>query len=312
MSILRGEPASELSLESTTERLAASARQAARPGLHWIAGVAYQGFNLGWTFGVVVAAPLVSSLPGDGGFGSLEWGVRLDLLKLVTADSWPWLLLLLPIFARLVSGLAALALPEDWYAPNARGRPRKAPGGRRLWAAARGLVWATVGLWLQVLIMMFGAVVIFLGPTRLFMEMIGLARDDPFGVLLTGASLALIAFYGFVLSVLFQISLHSLVQNRRGVASALLHGWRIAKNSPIATARATIVDALLYFGSWATSMALVIGAVYLSGMASPMLLISGTCVFVLEGVVGGTRCAYWARTYHVLGGVSIREGAPGA
>ena len=106
--------------------------------------------------------------------------------------------------------------------------------------------------------------------------------------------------YSFLLSILFQIALHSLVQNRRGVGSSLLHAWRIAKNDPMATARATLVDAVL---------CLTIIAIHLVGSLSLRIEILGiplivVFVLIVDSFAGCTRCAYWARAYQALGGIS--------
>jgi hypothetical protein len=114
--------------------------------------------------------------------------------------------------------------------------------------------------------------------------------------------------YGFLLSVLFQLSLHSLVRNRRGVGSALLHAWRIARNDPFATTRAVLVDAVLY-----VTVLAVHGVVWLAWSLSGelVLLLLVPLSLCIEAIVGGTRCAYWSSAYEGLGGISTVDDQPG-
>ena len=111
-----------------------------------------------------------------------------------------------------------------------------------------------------------------------------------------------------MLSVLFQLALHSLAQNRRGAASALQHAWRIARNDPAATARATAVDAVLYF----TILSLVVGLKAVQhALSLPEILLS-IPYLVLVGFGGCARCAFWARAYQSLGGIRTWVAAEGA
>ena len=144
-------------------------------------------------------------------------------------------------------------------------------------------------------------------------DLMGLGPDNPVTVLIAGAVGVAIYVYGFVLSVLFQIALHSLVQNRRGVGSALLHAWRIAKNDPMATVRATVVDAIVFLVAWTTIFVYLelLGTLPLPRIAGLVTVIPA---FALEGLIGCARCAYWARAYEALGGISTlpTEAAPAA
>jgi len=108
-----------------------------------------------------------------------------------------------------------------------------------------------------------------------------------------------LAIYALLLSVLYQLGLQSLAQNRRGVASAVRHAWRIARHDPWATFRAVVVDFLLYVTTTMIAIVLfatVIGAPFGLGML---------------GFAGTTRACYWARTYRVLGGLSAEDRIPG-
>ena len=127
-------------------------------------------------------------------------------------------------------------------------------------------------------------------------------------MLFTGASIALILVYSFLLSVLFQIALHSLVQNRRGVGSALLHAWRIAKNDPLATTRAIMIDSVLYLTVLSFHVLyFMVFQLNTDDMGWPIRLPA----IAVEAFAGCTRCAYWARAYRALGGLSTAsEEAP--
>ena len=54
--------------------------------------------------------------------------------------------------------------------------------------------------------------------------------------------LAVVLAYAIILQVVNQLALHSLAHNRRGVASALTHAWRLVRGSPWGALRATIGD----------------------------------------------------------------------
>jgi hypothetical protein len=210
----------------------------------------YQGLSLGWSFGVTVARPLLATALPESHWlelnsgGPVSWATAIfdpleHLRELVHDFGWPMAFLFLPLallLFRLVLGLARLAHDE----PPVPARLRTA------WREGRGEAGSALGLWTQVLLMMFLAALIFLGSTQLFSGLLRLGEHHPLRILLFGLSLGLVGIYGFVLSVLFQLALHSLAQNRRGVGSALLHAWRILRADPFAAGRATIVDAVLY------------------------------------------------------------------
>jgi hypothetical protein len=312
MSSLTGSPDSVWSLPKAVDAMAAAARQAGVPSGLWLAGFVYSGLSLGWTFGVTIAFPLLRATADSDWIESAMMlrpiglpRLLIDPLEVVSRGQWPLLIILLFISFRLVAGLARLSPAETWK--HERGQ-RRAPRLRQAWRMGKGVTRAAIGLWTQILMMMFGAALIFIGPVRLLVEFGNLEGDNPFTVLFTGASIALVLVYSFLLSVLFQIALHSLVQNRRGVGSALLHAWRIAKNDPLATTRAILIDSVLYLT--VLSFHLLYYMVFqlnASGMGWPILIPA----IVVEAFAGCTRCAYWARAYRALGGLSTTaEEAP--
>ena len=305
-------------LRPSVDRMVEAARQAAVPGSLWLAGILYQGFSLGWTFGITVALPLIQeALPQSSSFRRLDmWGKSVHISPMIRfgeVTEWRhggWaLLILLPFFLRIVAGLAGLAPEGSWLA--ARGH-RRAPSLRQAWKSGRGLALSTCGLWIQIMLMMFAAALLFIGPTRLFFDLLELDGNGALGVLAAGVCIALVVFYGFVLTVLFQIALHSLVQNRRGVGSALLHAWRIAKNDPSSTIRATLVDAFL-FAVVAVGLLLYVTLLSLvtPTLPKPLNMLLILPALMVESWTGCCRCYYWGRSYRALGGMSTRVDAPG-
>jgi hypothetical protein len=313
-----------LSLAGAVDALTRAARQGGRPGSIWIVGLFYQGLSLGWTFGFTVARPIVVAVLPEATLHRLEGFSPPAFVRnhLDPLDLWGpvhgagdvvrilFLLLVLLIPFRLVAGLARLAPPEIWTSARERSR---GPSFVQAWRYGATFTRSALGLWIQVLWMMFLAALFFLGPCHVLLMRLGLADDSPWRALLYGLTIGLIAVYGFVLAVLFQLALHSLVQNRRGVGSALLHAWRIARNDPQAAGRAAAVDGLLYLVVLAFQAGLLLlttlatNLVELAGMKGAVLLVGlpgVLLVLVLEAFAGCTRCAYWAQTYRSLGGIS--------
>ena len=316
MSSLRGEPGSSLTLPGSVDVLAAAARRAGRPGAIWLSGIAYQSVVLGWTFGAVVAGPLLRESLLALGLRRMQEAVPVkfhplpgmaDLLTWVQRNGVGAILLSAPMILvafRLAAGLARLSSTERWE--QARGE-RRTPRLRLAWREGKGLTLSSLAVWLQFLLMMFGATLVFVGPAQLFLNFVELDAQNPLTAILSGVMVALLLVYSFLLSILFQLALHSLVQNRRGVGSALLHAWRIAKNEPMATVRATAADAVLYFTVLLIEVGLFLSLGWLQ--ATAWLLVP--CVLGLIGFAGCTRCAFWASAYQSLGGLSTVDDAPG-
>lgn len=316
MSSLRGEPGSALTLPGSVDALAAAARRAGRPGAIWLSGMAYQSVVLGWTFGAVVAGPLLQesllalSLQRVHEAAPIKFhplpGMA-DLLTWVQRNGVGAALMSAPLILiafRLAAGLARISSEQRWE--QARGN-RRTPRLRLAWRAGKGLTLSSLAVWLQFLLMMFGATLVFVGPAQLFLRFLQLDALHPITAILSGLMVALLLIYSFLLSILFQLALHSLVQNRRGVGSALLHAWRIAKNEPMATVRAAAADAVLYFTVLLIELALLLSLGWLQ--ATAWLLVP--CVLGLIGFAGCTRCAFWASVYRTLGGLSTVDDAPG-
>lgn len=276
-------------LSQAVDALGESARLAGRPGWLWVAGFVY---------------PTVSLLPGV----SIEQVVNqhLEVDPGAIVGSVGVVVVFLPLLGRLWAGLARTASPSVWTASSKGGRM---PRLRDAWRAGSGLTVSTIGLWFQVALLAFAALVLLgLLPTAL-LSLLVTEVSRSFGVLFVALFpvVAFLLFYLLLLNLMFQIALHSLAQNRRGSVSALTHAWRIARNDPWATARATLVDFLVY--ATVLVIAFVVG-----------LLLFVTCVGIpasflvflaANGFLGVTRACYWARAYRALGGLSPDDRVPG-
>jgi hypothetical protein len=280
------------SLARAVDALGDSARLAGVPGWIWLAGLVYPALALNPGFGL------------EGSLNEEDWAVRL------AGTTWlgtPFALapLVLPFLARLWAGLARTSAPGVW-AESARGR--KPPGLRTVWRAGRGLTLSALGLWLQLaLLAILATAVLVMLPAALLGSLVQSSPDFlPAAVLLAPLMLWVAAFL-LVLSLLFQLSLHSLAQNRRGVASALLHAWRIARNDPWATLRTVLVDLILSLTVLLLSV-LVSGALAATCVGLPLIFL---LLAALAGFTGVTRACYWARAYRALGGLSPEDRVPG-
>lgn len=311
MSRLHGDPGSDAwTLSGCIDVLAEAARQAGRPGTVWVAGIAYQLVVLGWFSGAVVAGPVLreSFVEAGEAFSTVgpvrwRWLPGLEQMVLALREEPGSALVLVPlalVLFRAAAGLASLSPPERWR--EAR-RGRRGPGLWRAWRGGKGLTRSGLGLWVQFLLMMFGATLLFIGPAQLFVRFVHLDEIGALTAVLSGVLIGLLLVYSFLLSILFQIALHSLVANRRGVGSALLHAWRIARNDPMGAGRAAVGDAVLT----ATVSAIQIGLTILTAkLGLPEALLWVPLVGLL-GFGGVARCAFWARVYRILGGIRTFE-----
>ncbi len=295
MSTLIGAEHERWSLARAIDALGDAARQAGAPGLIWIAGAFYPTLTL--LLGNSGDFALVRVRNGE----SLEPTLNIlnlrDPLLGIPLATLPLVIFFAP---RLVVGLARISSPQTWSELTLE---RRVPRLRDSWRAGKGLTIASFGLWLQLLVMLACAFVILLAPPFFFFRGLGLRGESSFEWVMLGGLmspfLAALMTYGLLLAVLYQLALQSLAQNRRGVASAIHHAWRIARNDPSATLRAVIVDFVL---SLTTAFITTLLALTLVGI--PLAV----CI---AGFAGTTRACYWARTYRVLGGLSAVDGVPG-
>jgi hypothetical protein len=319
VSLLLGHPGERLSLARAVDALAEAARRAGRPSWLWLIGIVYPSLNLNLDLvrGVLAMAEQFSGieLPFAGEMGGF---VRLfvpGLPVLGEGDSHELgaVLALLPLVLILCRPIVGLARVSDplYAAPTvtlqAEGSSVQGPPEPRLttlWQEGRGLALVAFGLWGTLLVLLFGAMLVLIGPVVAFLTVFGLARVSPLSVGLILPVLVLVLVYAAVLMVLNQLALHSLAHNRRGVASALTHAWSLVRASPLGALRATVVDFVLFLS------VLVVGAVL-----APAFLretpIAAVVLLALNGFAGVTRAGYWARTYRALGGLSAADKVPG-
>lgn len=302
MSSFTGRREESWSLSRAVDALGGAARAAGRPGLVWIAGIGYP------TAGVGLGASLTRDwLGGFGGAGpdEISSGNELVLELLLYSGA---LLPVALVMMRLSVGLARIAPPDIWsQLARTFGNARL----RQSWRAGKGLTLATTGMYLMITLMMLAAVVAVAVPIGLLVDRGLEGLGSPARVIAVGLlvvpGLALIATYSLALSVIHQLALQSLAHNRRGVGSALIHAWRIARSDPWATGRTLAVDLLL------NVTVFVIGQILATLL---MLTCAGQITFFvvtlpLLGFAGVTRAGYWARAYRALGGLSPDDGVPG-
>jgi len=312
------EPSSErFALARAVDGLGEAARQAGRPGLVWIAGLFYPAIGIGivgawdsplkWMLHDKEDGPVVVRMNGVPATGSV-----LDFLLDAYAPLFalPFIaVMFLPLF-RLVAGLAKAGSADAWETAAAGHRT---PRLRALWKLGQGLTFSTYGLWLQLVLMQILAFVVLLLPIVAATRPLSHASDpDRIGILigigaLVGPFILVFGLYMLALSVLGQLGLQSLVENRRGVSSALLHAWRIMRHDPAATARAVVAELVLLVVAFAAVRAF-------SGIWGELPLnrpLTISFEVALMGFAGVVRAGYWARTYRALGGLTPADGVPG-
>lgn len=324
-----GNPGDRWPLSKAVDALADAARGAGVPGLIWIAGAFYPSLNLNvdliLSFLAVIEQVSGIDLPGGGDVGpvvmlfapgnlSIEHGSLMGTIGLTLL----FLPLILVIY-RFIVGLAMVSDPRIWDAAKSFDESaghveleseelkRRTPRLRTVWRAGRGLGLTAFALWLMLLGLLMGALLVLVGPLVALVKVLGLSEFSAVFAGLIIPVLVLLLAYAVVLMVLNQLALHSLAHNRRGVASALTHAWRLVRASPMSALRATVVDFVLF-------MSIVLIAKLVGGALEHTPVISGFApifVFLLYGFAGVTRAGFWARTYRALGGLSATDQVPG-
>jgi hypothetical protein len=326
-------------LRSALQTMLACIQRVSRPKWFLISGLAYQSVVLGGTFGVIVFAPVMDrALPGIGAAVLDKMALALKAAPLVDSlfDEMvqmgsglgvllvPFALVMFLVMFRLAAGLGHLSSQDHW--DRARGK-RHMPTLRAAWRAGRGFALAGLGMWLLFPLMMFIATVLFVGPIHLFVGSTDLSGLRFMGTLAAGGLIALLMAYSFMLSILFQLSLQSLVRNQRGVGSAIQHAWRLVKAGPRRVMRATAIDMALHVMTVILHLALLFAlpgsSTSLAGLNTPaanamtleepsswITLPIFLVTAVLYGVMGCARSGFWTRAYFTLGGISTVEGGP--
>src|SRR5262245_24577022 len=245
----------------------------------------------------------VPGLPGIhlGGRSEEELGPLLGFLPLILVGY------------RLIVGLAKVSDPlyaagTVELAPTEGSTVQTDRGVRlgRVWAEGKKLALVAFGLWAMLLMLLFGAMLILIGPVVALVKVLGLGQFSALSAGLLAPVMLLILAYAAVLMVLNQLALHSLAHNHRGVASALTHAWRLVRASPLGALRATAVDLVLFLSVLMLDSVLhsFLGPNFLRDLVSLATLL-------LYGFAGVTRAGFWARTYRALGGLSSADRVPG-
>jgi hypothetical protein len=322
VSLLLGSPNERLPLSRAVDALADAARRAGRPSVLWLVGALYPSLNLNFDLvrGVLALVEEFSGveLPWAGEMGGFVTlfgpgipGVNLGLHG--TEELGP-VLLTLPLLLlafRMIVGLARISDPlhasgeVQLVGTGSSGvQVARAPRLSDLWREGKGLALVAFGLWGMLLLMLFGAMLVLIAPVVALLKLFDLARFSTLFAGLLLPVLVLVLAYAAVLMVLNQLALHSLAHNRRGVASALTHAWRLVRASPLGALRATLVDFVLF-------LSVLAAEIVLGTLLGPSHLLHTLLVFTLFGFAGVTRAGYWARSYRALGGLSHADNVPG-
>lgn len=274
MSRILGESADRIPLSSAHGAMAASVRRAAAPSPVWLAGLCYPVLGLLLSFGWFAL------------FRERGDGAGAHLGSIFAPLAFP------PCF-RVMAGLARVHGREDVARPTLRG----------VWEGGRGLTFASMGLWLQIVAL----------EVLVVAAALALARwqgEQGWGLtLLASPLLGMLLVYALTLTVLYQLALHSLAHNRRGTGSALQHAWRLLRHDPWGALRATLVDLELNVMSLVFTRVLAIATI-------PLLVLQplvATLLFAaVQGLLGVARAGYWAVVYRELGGLAPEDGVPGS
>lgn len=294
MTRLRGADDESWSLSEAVDALGEAARNAGRPGWIWIAGILYPGLNLG----LLTAAPVLLRTEDSVSVKIDTSGFAMPLEALGAGPWFAMFVVLLPIYSRLTAGLARIAPPDAWArAGGPLGRPRL----RQSWRAGRGITSATLGMWILL-------ATLFLTVALAVFTLVARVASAGGGMIavLVAPPVLLLSLYALAISILHQLALHSLTHNRRGVGSALVHAWSVARHDPWATGRTVALDVVLQLFVFGASLAiwLPLDALGLGALA----VLPG---YALQGFAGVTRAGFWARAYRGLGGLSPADGVPG-
>jgi hypothetical protein len=315
MSRFTGDPGDRWSLRAMLDELGEAARRAARPGWIWIAGLLYPSITLlplhaGNLFGLEFGGQESTELHfGD----DAETGIALASIGLVGVI---FALLVLLLYSRLNAGLARLAPLSVWTQMEATsGRP----GLRDCWRAGRGSTASVFGLRLAIGLLRYTVLFVMLLPALFTWGVFdSLSAQGPGAILLAVfalPALAILLIYNLLLSLLLQLALHSLVHNRRGVASALQHAWSILRQDPWAAGRALTGEILIAVISLLVGGAVNLVSALLSSTLGPFAALAVLALWIallcFGGVVGVMRACYWATAYRALGGLSPDDGVPG-
>jgi hypothetical protein len=295
-----GEPGQPWSLGKAVDALSISAKLAGRPSSLWLAGIAYPSIGLG------IAAGTLKIMSAGNALATLEDGsAALAVALQATFAGFAHLgaqLGILPLFYfafRLRAGLARIATPDVW-AKLARDRQ---PRLRDAWRAGKGLTAPATGLLLMISLMLAGVLGLLYAPLLFFWggisQTMGGGVSTMLWLVILLPALVLLCAYAILLSILHLLALQSLACNQRGVSSALVHAWRLAKHDPWSTSRTLAVGLMLDVALAAIATALVLLGSLLPGGG----VLAGLINLCLLGFAGVVQANYWSRAYRQLGGM---------
>jgi hypothetical protein len=279
----------ELTLARARAALAVCARAAGRPSWLWIAGIVYPALDL-------VPGGVASYLHSFKSHAELS-GMASERL------AWVLLSIALVFPIRLIVGLAAISTPQ---ASSLLAHQERRPHLRDAWRAARGITLSGAALTLELWLMTCIGLSLLVAPPYFFLKGLGLEPGSELLALLLAPFVGVFLVFLALVAVIYQLALSSLAHNRRGSSSALMHGWRIARQRPWSTTRAALVDLVLWVMQWVLIFAAL--ALVLTCVLTPMIPLVWVAIL---GFVGVTRAYYWARMYRELGGLSPEDGVPG-
>lgn len=286
-----------------------AARRAGTPGWIWLVGITYPGLNLSvdlvrCVLGMIESATGIA-MPGSTSAGNLVFlfGPPTFREGATLLEVGAYALVLFPVYLLLYRLIVGLAKSSD-PASNRSGPIRLGT----IWHEGKELGASACGMWLLLFVLLVGVTLFLLGPLVTLVHVFELERLNPLLIGLILPILFLVLSYATVLQVLNQLGLHSLAHNRRGVASALTHAWRLVRGSPWSAARATLIDFGLFLALIGTSLAIQSSVEDGSDLRT---LVSHALQLTLHGFVGVTRAGFWARAYRALGGLSADDRVPG-
>lgn len=299
-------------LAEVRDHLLDAARQVARPSWIWIAGVLYPAFDLG------LDVLHVNKSGGDSTTSTISLpGISLDGVPDLFAGDENSLkviggILVLVILAlllalgialvasRLSAGLASCATPNTWDELGGAAHP---PGLRAAWAAGEGLTSSAFGIFVLLTLMRIMAILIVGLPLVLFHGVLAEGPSTASGVLLGIIYLplaGLLILYFVVLAALHQLALHSLVQNRRGMTSAIQHAWRLFRVEASLSLAYLLIEVVTILIFAVAAFVISLCSIVICCLV-PLLPL---CLLALTGLQGVLRAAFWARAYGDMGGAT--------
>jgi hypothetical protein len=304
-----GDPAQAWSLRKAVDALSQSARVAGKPSSLWVAGLLYPSVGLGMLAGVANLLVDMETVLGHGFEGGGENLLRAIGESIADVVGLLFFAPLLLLSFRLQAGLARIAPRAVWTEVcKIDGVPRL----RHAWRAGRGLTSGAGGLNVILALVMGAVLGLVCLPALAVWDGLSSELGREVGALiwlcLLLPGIALLSIYAVMLSILQLVALQSLASNRRGVASAMTHAWRLVKHDPWSTGRTVAVGLMLDLAISVIS----IGLSTLGGLLPIGDLLSGFVTMALLGFAGVTRAGYWARAYQALGGWLTEACVPSA